>query len=126
MSERILIVEDDPIFRSIIQDNLVSEGYRVDAVSDGKTALSMVRSALPDLIVLDLTLPDCDGLELCPLLGHDGKSPSSSCPRELRSLTGFKAYGLAQMTTSPSPLTWKNCWNALKWCSGEPTLRSID
>src|SRR5262245_42497722 len=75
MSERILIVEDDPIFRTIIRDNLVSEGYRVEAVGDGKTALSKARSASLDLIVLDLTLPDCDGLELCPLLGQNGKVP---------------------------------------------------
>lgn len=68
MSERILIVEDDPIFRSVIQDNLVSEGYRVDTVADGAAALAYVRSASPDLILLDLTLPDSDGLELCPLL----------------------------------------------------------
>ncbi len=68
MPERILIVEDDPIFRSIIEDNLISEGYRVDAVGDGAAALAYVRSASPDLILLDLTLPDADGLELCPLL----------------------------------------------------------
>jgi two-component system alkaline phosphatase synthesis response regulator PhoP len=68
MSERILIVEDDPIFRSIIEDNLASEGYRVDTVADGAGALAYIRSVSPDLILLDLTLPDWDGLELCPLL----------------------------------------------------------
>jgi DNA-binding response OmpR family regulator len=68
MTERILIVEDDPIFRSIIEDNLTSEGYRVDTVGDGAAALAYVRTASPDLIILDLTLPDWDGLELCPLL----------------------------------------------------------
>ena len=68
MAERILIVEDDPIFRSIIADNLTSEGFRVDAVADGAAALAHVRTSTPDLILLDLTLPDSDGLELCPLL----------------------------------------------------------
>jgi two-component system alkaline phosphatase synthesis response regulator PhoP len=75
MPERILIVEDDPIFRSVIQDNLTVEGYRVDAVGDGQAALTYVRSSQPDLIVLDLTLPDCDGLELCPLLRRGGTVP---------------------------------------------------
>ena len=106
MSERILIVEDDPIFRSIMQDNLVSEGYRVDAVSDGKTALSMVRAALPDLIVLDLTLPDCDGLELCPLLGHDGKIPIiilSARAQKLDRLQGLR-LGADDYITKPTDM----------------------
>jgi DNA-binding response OmpR family regulator len=68
MAQRILVVEDDPIFRSVIEDNLTSEGYRVDTVADGRAALAYVASASPDMILLDLTLPDWDGLELCPLL----------------------------------------------------------
>jgi DNA-binding response OmpR family regulator len=68
MAERILVVEDDPIFRSIIEDNLISEGYRVDTVGTGAAALAYVRASAPDLIILDLTLPDWDGLELCPVL----------------------------------------------------------
>ena len=75
MSERILLVEDDPVFRSVLADNLLYEGYRVDAVADGNAALTHVRSSKPDLIVLDLTLPDWDGLELCPLLHQGGKVP---------------------------------------------------
>ena len=75
MAERILLVEDDPIFRSVIEDNLIFEGYRVDAVADGNAALNHVRLSRPDLIVLDLTLPDWDGLELCPLLHQGGKVP---------------------------------------------------
>jgi DNA-binding response OmpR family regulator len=75
MAERILIVEDDPIFRSVIEDNLIYEGYHVDAVADGTAALNHVRVSKPDLIVLDLTLPDRDGLELCPLLHQGGKVP---------------------------------------------------
>ena len=68
MTERILIVEDDAIFRSVIADNLASEGYRVDIAASGEAALEQVQSTPPDLILLDLTLPDWDGLELCPLL----------------------------------------------------------
>lgn len=75
MPERILIVEDDPIFRSVIQDNLIVEGYRVDVVGDGQAALAHVRASQPDLIILDLTLPDWDGLELCPLLRRGGAIP---------------------------------------------------
>jgi len=75
MVARILLVEDDPIFRSVVRDNLEFEGYRVDAVADGKTALGHVREFSPDLIVLDLTLPDCDGLDLFPRLRQRGNVP---------------------------------------------------
>ena len=75
MAERILLVEDDPVFRSLVEDNLLFEGYRVDAVGDGNAALNHVRASKPDLIILDLTLPDRDGLELCPLLHLGGKVP---------------------------------------------------
>ena len=75
MSERILIVEDDPVFRSVIQDNLECEGYRVDAVGDGQSALTHARSWLPNLIILDLTLPDADGFALFAQLYRGGKIP---------------------------------------------------
>ena len=75
MPERILIVEDDAIFRSIIQDNLTSEGYRADTAVNGEAALAYLRSTAPDLILLDLTLPDCDGLELYPLLKRSRNVP---------------------------------------------------
>ena len=75
MNERILIVEDDPVFRSVIQDNLVCEGYRVDAVGDGESASAYMRSSMPNLIILDLTLPDADGFDLFPRLHRGGKVP---------------------------------------------------
>ena len=75
MAERILIVEDDPTLRRVLRDNLIFEGYRVDAVSDGKSAISYVRASTPDLVVLDLMLPDFDGLDLCPVLRQSGKVP---------------------------------------------------
>ena len=75
MAERILIVEDDPTLRRVLRDNLIFEGYRVEAVSDGKSAISYVRTSAPDLVVLDLTLPDVDGLDLGPVLRQEGKVP---------------------------------------------------
>jgi len=75
MNERILIVEDDRVFRSVIQDNLVCEGYQVHAVGDGQAALTHMRSHVPNLILLDLSLPDSDGFEIFPQLHRGGKVP---------------------------------------------------
>ena len=75
MSQRVLVVEDDPTLRLVIQDNLASEGYDVDVAADGACAIRQTRAATPDLIVLDLTLPDCDGLDLLPILRLGGQIP---------------------------------------------------
>jgi DNA-binding response OmpR family regulator len=75
MSKRILIIEDDPTLRLVLRDNLQTEGYEVDTAADGVRAVKSARAAVPDLIVLDLTLPDCDGLELLPTLRLLGQVP---------------------------------------------------
>jgi DNA-binding response OmpR family regulator len=106
VAQRILIVEDDPIFRSVMRDNLMFEGYRVDAVADGNSALVHARSFSPDLVVLDLTLPDWDGLELCPLLHQGGKVPIiilSARGQKLDKLRGLE-LGADDYITKPTDL----------------------
>jgi DNA-binding response OmpR family regulator len=75
VAERILVVEDDAIFRCVVRDNLVFEGYQVEAVETGTAAVGRMQSFAPDLILLDLTLPDGDGLALCAQLRRGGKVP---------------------------------------------------
>jgi len=66
MSERILVVEDDPRMADLLRRGLIFEGYQVELAGDGETALSNSRDRLPDLVVLDLMLPGAlDGLEVC-------------------------------------------------------------
>ena len=75
MAHRILVVEDDPTLRLVLRDNLQSEGYEVDVAADGASAVKRARATIPDLIVLDLTLPDHDGFELLPILRSLGQVP---------------------------------------------------
>jgi two-component system response regulator MprA len=65
MPLRILIVEDEEQIASFIRRGLALEGYEVEAVADGHTALVRARDAKPDLVILDLMLPGLDGLEVC-------------------------------------------------------------
>jgi len=66
MSERILVVEDDPRMADLLRRGLIFEGYAVDMAHDGETALASARGQLPDLVLLDLMLPgDLDGIEVC-------------------------------------------------------------
>jgi two-component system, OmpR family, response regulator MprA len=62
---RILVVEDDPQMRSLLTRSLTYEGYQVEAIAGGKEALQRIELATPDLVLLDLMLPDVDGLEVC-------------------------------------------------------------
>ncbi len=71
MAERILVVDDEPDLLELVRVNLAQEGYRVDTVSSGRIALSELRRAKPDLIVLDLMLPDLSGIDLCRKIRAD-------------------------------------------------------
>lgn len=64
MAETLLVVEDDPSILRGLQMNLQIEGYRVLSAQDGLEGLRLWREGHPDLIVLDLTLPRCDGHEV--------------------------------------------------------------
>jgi len=69
---RILVVDDDPAVRASLERALRLEGYAVDAAADGATALRALSLAPPDAVVLDLGLPDLDGLEVCRRLRSTG------------------------------------------------------
>lgn len=62
---QILIVEDDAEIAELLRSTLTREGFTCDRAADGLTALSLYQSHTPDLIILDLMLPQLDGLEVC-------------------------------------------------------------
>ena len=72
---RVLVVEDDPTVREVVERYLEREGIVVDAVSDGLVALEHAESCWPDLVVLDLMLPGLDGLEVCRRLRAQAPVP---------------------------------------------------
>jgi DNA-binding response OmpR family regulator len=63
--EQILVVDDDPLVVRLIRTNLQRAGFRVVAAGSGEEALERCVEAVPDLIVLDIGLPDLDGYEVC-------------------------------------------------------------
>jgi two-component system alkaline phosphatase synthesis response regulator PhoP len=69
---RVLLVEDEPGLRLTLSDRLVSEGYAVDAASDGETGLAQASSGAYDLIVLDVMLPRMNGFDICREVRHRG------------------------------------------------------
>ncbi len=69
--ERILVIEDEADLREVLTYNLTREGFKVSAAADGATGLELAREKKPDLILLDLMLPDVDGLEVCRRVRQD-------------------------------------------------------
>jgi DNA-binding response OmpR family regulator len=69
--KKILVVEDDADLLTLLQYNLEKEGFSPKTVATGRDAISECRTERPDLILLDIMLPDCDGLELCKSIRAD-------------------------------------------------------
>ncbi len=71
----ILLVDDEPKIRELARDYLEHAGFAVEAAADGRAALTAVRTRSPDLVVLDLGLPEVDGLEVIRTLRRDSAIP---------------------------------------------------
>ena len=71
MKQKILAVDDEPDALDLIEFNLKAAGFDVSTAEDGKEALKKARQILPQLILLDLMLPQIDGLEICKALRRD-------------------------------------------------------
>lgn len=74
MAKKILVVEDDTDNRRIVAKVLAVEGYDVIEATDGIEALAQARSQLPDMILMDLALPNMDGWEATRQLKGDPKT----------------------------------------------------
>ena len=72
--QTILIVEDEPSLVEVLSYNLNKEGFEVLVATDGQEGLRVARTALPDLIILDLMLPVIDGLQVCRQLRSEPKT----------------------------------------------------
>ncbi len=82
-SKKILVVDDEPDIVEFLQYNLRKEGFTVVSASDGKQAIEVAQKELPDLIILDIMMPELDGVETC---------------RQLRTMKQFATTPIAFLT----------------------------
>jgi DNA-binding response OmpR family regulator len=71
VKERILVIDDEPDLLELIEVNLKGAGFEIELASNGKDGLDLARQSIPDLIVLDVMLPEMGGLEVCKSLRRD-------------------------------------------------------
>jgi two-component system alkaline phosphatase synthesis response regulator PhoP len=100
---RILVVDDEQTVREMVGINLRADGYDVVFAADGNEALSVARSASPDLIVLDVMLPGRDGFEVCRTLRSESTVPIlllSARAEEIDRVVGLE-FGADDYLTKP-------------------------
>jgi len=88
--QKVLLVDDEPDIREFIEYNLVKEGYLVECAENGEQGLKKAKAFQPDLILLDIMMPDMDGIEVCS---------------ELRSIDDFKDTIIAFLTARKEDFT---------------------
>ena len=76
-TEKILAVDDERVILDNIESLLQTEGYQVVKVTTATTVLETVQNERPNLILLDVRMPDGDGLELCKAIREDAKNEST-------------------------------------------------
>ena len=83
-----LVIEDSPEITLLVRGLLEKEGYSVVATPRGIQGLEWARAKKPELVILDLSLPDRDGVEVCQIIGHGPirYRPSATDPRAMRAM----------------------------------------
>jgi DNA-binding response OmpR family regulator len=76
MAHKILVVDDDKELRDLVKSYLVEEGFQVVTAGDGRQALFVARQEVPDLIVLDLMMPEMGGYEFMRVFGKEADVPT--------------------------------------------------
>jgi len=103
MSQLILVVDDEPKVARLARDYLEKNGFRVITAGDGQSALTIARHEKPDLVILDLMLPNIDGREVCRILRRESDVPIimlTALSEEIDQVTGLE-IGADDYITKP-------------------------
>jgi DNA-binding response OmpR family regulator len=106
MARTILVVDDEAVVRDTVGEDLEREGYRVLRAADGAEALARFREGRPDLILLDLMLPELSGIEVCRIIRAESQVPIlilSAKDAELDKVVGLEV-GADDYVTKPFSL----------------------
>lgn len=108
LRDRILVVDDSELVRKLVIDVLSRSGYDVVTAESAESALMVLASDLPDLVVSDVSMPGMDGYELCRRLKSDSRTElhcrSSCSPRRVTSMRRSVVSRPGQTTISSNHL----------------------
>jgi len=121
--KRLLVVEDDVDILASLQHKLETHGYAVTTAMDGRAALKMAQSEAPNLIVLDIMLPNLSGMDVAAILREDGSSakiPVIFLTALERRGDVLKLEGVGKSTVLPKPYEFSELLSAIHDQIGEP------
>lgn len=114
MEKKILVVDDEKPIADILEFNLKKEGYEVHCAYDGNEALQMVEDLNPDMILLDIMLPNKDGVEVCREVRKKYDMPIimlTAKDSEIDKVIGLELGADDYVTNRSAPA---NCWRVSK------------
>jgi two-component system OmpR family response regulator len=106
LARRILVVDDDPRLREVVRYALSRDGFEIEEAGDGHAAIAACEAKLPDLVVLDVVMPELDGIEVCRRIRQRSKVPIlflSSRGEEVDRVLGLELGGDDYVTKPFSP-----------------------
>lgn len=112
--KKILVVDDDAVIQRLLGETLGREGFEVISAKDGLDAMDMVRSQRPDLVVLDIMMPNLNGYDVCrnikfdPELKHIPVIFLTTCAQEVnKGILALMGVGYLHKTCKPQELLEK-------------------
>ncbi len=126
MNKNILIVDDDEIIRTLVSEILKAAGYKTDTAINGRDAIEKTMAHQPDLILLDIVMPEMNGIDACRSL--KANPATKNIPIVMLSSAGQiseieEALAAGAITYIAKPLTRQKKPNGLK-CSGQKNLKN--
>ena len=109
MIPRVLVVDDEPDFSELAAFNLRRAGYEVQQAANGLDALQITRETLPDLVLLDVMLPEVDGFAVCEYIRKNPRTARipvllvTACCTDLSRSIGLEAGATGYLTKPVSP-----------------------
>jgi CheY-like chemotaxis protein len=116
MTLKILTIDDDPMATTLVSLMLQSYGMDVITANNGATGIQMAREESPDLVMLDMTMPEMDGLEVCKAIRSFSKIPilAYSAINDFDMMLKAKIAGVTEYFVKPTPSqTIVECINKL-------------
>jgi two-component system, OmpR family, alkaline phosphatase synthesis response regulator PhoP len=129
--QKILLVDDEPDILEFLAYNLTREGYKVSTASNGAEAIQIANKEIPDLIILDVMMPDMDGIETCRAMRENAKLKNTVVTfltarnEDYSQIAGFDAGADDYITKPIKPKVFVSRVKALLRRSGKPEIENV-